>query len=161
MSKITLLSSDGNPFVVDIEVAKMSITIKTMLEDLGIVDGDDEPVPLPNVKDESLELFIKWAEYHKNDPAPEDDDNKEKRTDDISSWDEDFLKVPSATLFDLILAANYLDVKGLLDLTCKKAASMIQGKSPDEIRKTFNIVNDFTKEELEQIIKDNNLDAAP
>jgi S-phase kinase-associated protein 1 len=27
-------------------------------------------------------------------PLPEDDENKEKRTDDISSWDADFLKVP-------------------------------------------------------------------
>jgi hypothetical protein len=26
-------------------------------------------------------------------PLPEDDENKEKRTDDISSWDADFLKV--------------------------------------------------------------------
>ena len=75
-------------------------------------------------------------------PLPEDDENKEKRTDDISSWDADFLKVDKddddndflkvwtslassppctntfflsqvdqGTLFELILAANYLDIK--------------------------------------------------
>ncbi len=55
---------------------------------------------------------ITWATYHKDDPAPpEDDENKEKRTDDISSWDSDFLKVDQGTLFELILAANYLDIK--------------------------------------------------
>ena len=41
----------------------------------------------------------------------QDDENKEKRTDDICSWDADFLKVDQGTLFELILAANYLDIK--------------------------------------------------
>lgn len=43
-------------------------------------------------------------------------------------------------LFELILAANFLDVRPLLDLVCKAAADMIRGKTPDEIRKKFNIV---------------------
>ena len=42
------------------------------------------------------------------------------------------------------MAANYLDIKGLLDVTCKTVADMIKGKTPEEIRKTFNIKNDFT-----------------
>ena len=46
---IKLKSSDGEVFDVDIEVAKASITIKTMLEDLGVGENNDEIVPLPNV----------------------------------------------------------------------------------------------------------------
>lgn len=38
---------------------------------------------------------------------------------------------------------------------CKTVANMIKGKSVEEIRKTFNIVNDFTPEEEEQIRKEN------
>lgn len=79
----------------------------------------------------------------------------EKRTDDISSWDADFLKVDQGTLFELILAANYLDIKGLLDVTCKTVANMIKGKAPEEIRKTFNIKNDFTASEEDQVRKEN------
>lgn len=52
-------------------------------------------------------------------------------------------------------AANYLDIKALLDVGCKTVANMIKGKSPDEIRKTFNIQNDFTPEEEEQIRREN------
>lgn len=43
-----------------------------------------------------------------------------------------------------VKAANYLDIKPLLDTGCKTVANMIKGKSPEEIRKTFNITNDFT-----------------
>jgi hypothetical protein len=52
-------------------------------------------------------------------------------------------------------AANYLDIKALLDVGCKTVANMIKGKSPDEIRKTFNIQNDFTPEEEDQIRREN------
>lgn len=69
------------------------------------------------------------------------------------------LKCACAILFICITfcsqAANYLDIKGLLDVTCKQVANMIKGKTPDEIRKTFNIKNDFTTAEEEQVRKEN------
>ena len=100
----------------------------------------------------------------------DDAESKERRTDDIPSWDVEFLKVDQGTLFELILvnlypkiprkwtilkAANYLDVRGLLDVACKTVANMIKGKTPEEIRRTFNIKNDFTPEEEEQIRREN------
>lgn len=54
-------------------------------------------------------------------------------------------------LFDLIQAANYMDIKPLLELTCAKVASMMKGKTAEEIRELFNIENDFTPEEKEAI----------
>ena len=65
------------------------------------------------------------------------------------------LQVDQGTLFELILAANYLDIKGLLDVTCKTVANMIKGKAPEDIRKTFNIKNDFSPEEEEQVRREN------
>ena len=58
-------------------------------------------------------------------------------------------------LFDIILAANYLDIKQLLDLACAKVASLIKNKSIQEIRKFFSIANDFTPEEEAQIMEEN------
>ena len=53
------------------------------------------------------------------------------------------------------MAANYLDIKKLLDLCCKNVANMIKGKTAEEIRKTFNIKNDFTEEEEAAVRKEN------
>jgi S-phase kinase-associated protein 1 len=58
-------------------------------------------------------------------------------------------------LFDMMLAINYLDIKGLLDLGCQMVADMMKGKSVKEIRKTFNIKNDYTPEEEEEIRREN------
>ncbi|VVC45585.1 S-phase kinase-associated protein 1,SKP1 component, dimerisation,SKP1/BTB/POZ domain,S-phase kinase- [Cinara cedri] len=154
MPFIKLQSSDGEVFQIDFDIAKASVTIKTMVEDLGLKEDDEEIVPLPNVNARILNKVIQWATYHKDDPQPaEDVEGREKRTDDISSWDADFLKLDQGTLFELILAANYLDIKGLLDVTCKTVANMIKGRTPEEIRKTFNIKNDFTAGEEEQLRK--------
>merc|ERR1712203_164874 len=49
MPTIKLQSSDGDIFPVDVEIARQSVTIRTMLEDLGMEEDEDEVVPLPNV----------------------------------------------------------------------------------------------------------------
>ena len=53
------------------------------------------------------------------------------------------------------MAANYLDIKPLLELSCAKVASQIKNKSVKEIRQYFNIENDFTPEEEQQIQEEN------
>lgn len=104
-----------------------------------------------------MEKVIVYLKHHVNDPQPDasSNDKEDKRTDNIDPWDKDFCDVDQPTLFELILAANYLDIKPLLDVTCKTVANMIKGKTPEEIRKTFHIKNDFTPEEEEAIRKEN------
>ncbi|CAF9931888.1 MAG: hypothetical protein GOMPHAMPRED_006440 [Gomphillus americanus] len=155
---LKLQSSDKVETVVDREVAMRSVLIKNMFEDLGS-DSDDftNAIPLPNVNDSVLKKVIEWCTYHRNDPpssADEDADSRKKST-DISEWDQKFMQVDQEMLFEIILAANYLDIKPLLDVGCKTVANMIKGKSPEEIRKTFNIQNDFTPEEEDQIRREN------
>ncbi|KAF9393097.1 E3 ubiquitin ligase complex SCF subunit scon-3 [Mortierella sp. AD011] len=66
-----------------------------------------------------------------------------------------FMKIDQEMLFEIILAANYLDIRPLLDAGCKTVANIIKGKTPEEIRTAFNIVNDFAPEEEAQIKKEN------
>ena len=52
-------------------------------------------------------------------------------------------------------AADYLNIKNLLDLTCETVACMMKGKTVEEIRKKFNIKNDYTPQEEEEVRGEN------
>lgn len=65
------------------------------------------------------------------------------------------MQVNQEMLFEIILGSYFLEIKPLTELGCKTVANMIKGKSPEEIRKTFNIQNDFTPEEEDQIRREN------
>ncbi|KAK7855967.1 SKP1-like protein 1B [Quercus suber] len=147
--KITLKSSDGETFEVEEAVALESQTIKHMIED----DCADNGIPLPNVTSKILSKVIEYSKKHVETPKAED--RVASADEELKNWDLEFVKVDQATLFDLILAANYLNIKSLLDLTCQTVADMIKGKTPEEIRKTFNIKNDFTPEEEEEVRREN------
>ncbi|KAJ3364180.1 hypothetical protein AMAG_15409 [Allomyces macrogynus ATCC 38327] len=154
---VKLLSSDNEKITVAQDVAVRSMLIKNMLEDIG--DAEDAEIPLPNVTARVLKKVIEYCEHHKNDPMPpaEEDElgDERRRSDDIDEWDADYIDVEQELLFEIILAANYMDIKPLLDLGCKTVANMIKGKTTEEIRKTFNITCDFTAEEEEQIRREN------
>ncbi|KAI1810729.1 Skp1 family, dimerization domain-containing protein [Poronia punctata] len=153
---IKLQSNDNNLIDVEQVVAERSVLIKHMLEDLGDA-AIGQIVPIPNVTEPVLRKVIEWCEHHRNDPpsAADEDSDSRKKTTDIDEWDQKFMQVDQEMLFEIILASNYLDIKPLLDVGCKTVANMIKGKSPEEIRKTFNITNDFTPEEEEQIRREN------
>ncbi|PIA55347.1 hypothetical protein AQUCO_00800238v1 [Aquilegia coerulea] len=142
---VILNSSDGESFDVEEVVITQSQTIKHMIED----DCADNGIPLPNV---TAKILAKVIEYCKKHVEVEGQSTEEEG---LKTWDADFVRVDQATLFDLILAANYLNIKSLLDLTCQTVADMIKGKTPEEIRKTFNIKNDFTPEEEEEVRREN------
>merc|ERR1712187_752997 len=73
----------------------------------------------------------------------------------VSEWDSEYVNVEHEVLFEIILAANYLDIKPLLDLTCAKVASMLKGKSTEEFKKEFNITEDLSPEDEMQVRRDN------
>ncbi|XP_072967792.1 SKP1-like protein 1B [Typha angustifolia] len=152
--KITLKSSDGEVFEVEELVAMESQTIKHMIED----DCVENSIPLPNVTSKILSKVIEYCKKHVDAAAASKasaDESSKAADEELKQWDSEFVKVDQATLFDLILAANYLNIKGLLDLTCQTVADMIKGKTPEEIRKTFNIKNDFSPEEEEEVRREN------
>ncbi|KAL5567857.1 hypothetical protein UlMin_024432 [Ulmus minor] len=113
----------------------------------------DNRIPLPNITSKILSMIIEY--YKKHVETPKLDEHATTVDHELKAWDADFVKVDQATLFGLILAANYLNIKSLLDLTCQTVADMIEGKTPEEIRKTFNIKNDFTPEEEDKVRREN------
>ena len=121
------------------------------------VDDDTNEIPLPNVKATVLQKVIEFCEHHKEDPMTEIEKplKSQNMADVVQKWYADFCDIEQVILFELILAANYMDIKPLLDLTCATVASMIKGKTPEEIRTTFHISNDFSPEEEAQVREEN------
>ncbi|KAG9117687.1 hypothetical protein FRC07_007356, partial [Ceratobasidium sp. 392] len=151
-------TNDGKEFNVDWDIFQRMRTL--------VIEDDPElnpegPVPVPNVSSSVFEKVLEYCDYHRNDPLPLDDDGnsnddpRKRQVSEIGEWDQKFIQVDQGMLFEILLAANFLNIKGLLDLGCKTVANMIKGKTPEEIRKLFNIVNDFTEEEEAQIRKEN------
>ncbi|PRQ21910.1 putative S-phase kinase-associated protein [Rosa chinensis] len=149
--KLILKSSDEEQFEIDEAVGLESQTIKHMVED-GCADN---AIPLPNVTGAILAKVIEYCKRHVEDKESKNEDNKNDQEESLKKFDADFVDVDQGVLFDLILAANYLNIKGLLDLTCQTVADKIKGKTVEEIRKTFNIKNDFTPQEEEEVRREN------
>ncbi|CAK9870348.1 unnamed protein product, partial [Sphagnum jensenii] len=145
--RVKLKSSDDEMFEVEEAVAFESQVVKNMIEDTGM----DHPIPLPNVSSKILAKVIEYCKYHV-DNQKSTDDNPATPEDKIA-WDLDFVKVDQATLFDLILAANYLNIKGLLDLTCERVHDIIKGETLAEICKTFYIKDQSNDKEEQDKLK--------
>ena len=120
-------------------------------------DEDVQEVPLPNVTASVLQKVIEFCSHYREDPMNEIQKPLKSSimSEVVQQWYADFVNVEQPMLFELILAANYMDIKPLLDLTCAAVASMIKGKTPQEIRETFNITNDFSPEEEAQVREEN------
>jgi S-phase kinase-associated protein 1 len=158
---IVLQSNETKPmeFLVSREAAVLSGLIKDQAKDLKAV------IPIPNVNGKTLKYVIQYMEHHHNNKAePIEKPLKGKIEEFISEWDKKFLytdlvkdgnEMQHELLIDCIMAANFLNIKDMLDLTCACVASMIKGKTPEQIRTLFNIENDFTPEEEERIREEN------
>ena len=151
--KVKLICSDGEVVEVDQEVAERSVLVRGLIED----SGPEEEIPLPNVKKLILQKVIDFC-THLKDHNPPDIEKPLRSTDMqavVDQWFADYINLEQEVLFELIMASNYLDIKSLLELACAKVASLIKNKSVQEIRKFFNIENDFTPEEEQQIMEEN------
>ncbi|QRW22359.1 Skp1 family [Rhizoctonia solani] len=155
--EVTFQTSDNETIVVNWEVFRK----------FGIYSPQDDPdarprdpVSLPNVNAATFQKIVEYCEHHKDDviPPPQEVDSFTNHIGfgsiqpiNIDDWDRRFMQVEEKMIFDIILAANYLDIKPLLDLGTKTIGELIKGKSPEEIRRLLNIANDFTPEETAQI----------
>lgn len=156
--KCVLVSRDGARFSLLQSTASLSVLVKEMIDGEDDDEEDEEKeVPLPNVSADVLAKVVEFLEYHKTDPMETIIKPLKscKMEEVVGEWYAKFSDIPVDTnqelIYDMIRAANYMDIKPLLDLMCAKVASMIKGKTPEEIRETFNITKDFTEKEEEDL----------
>ena len=154
MTKV-VLTCEGEKINVDIEVAEKSTILKNMIEDTG-KEGE---IPIPNIRVGILRKVLEYCDHYRSSQAkdiPKPLPHKNLQEAGVDIWDCEFIEMENMDdLIDLVVASNFLDIEGLLNLGCAKVASLIKGKSVEEIRDLFGIENDFTPEE-EALIREEN-----
>ena len=72
----------------------------------------------------------------------------------IITWNNKFFDLPDNILFQIIEASCFLDIDSLFELSCNEIANIIkQCNTPNDVRKRFNIKDDITPEEHQEIYK--------
>jgi len=117
-------------------------------------DSDEiEDVPLPNVKAYVLVKVIEYCKHYQNveQMTPITTPIKSLKieiNDIVQQWYADFVRdLEPGFLYELVIAANYLDIQPLLDLSCLAVAFTIRGKTANEIREIFNKSEDLSNNE--------------
>lgn len=141
-----LAAADGVRIAASKAAVAMSGTITNILADIQL--DDDEAIPLPNVDGPTLAWIMTWCEEKATLPSTQPEEATVKT-------DARCLALSRTELFDVILAANYLNIESLLKASTKVVADTLKGKTVEEIRKAYGIVNDFTPEEEEAIRREN------
>ena len=150
---ITLVSSDGEKIEISSKAAEKSNLVKGILEDYP----DDVVVPLHKFKSNILKKIKEFLEHYENEePVPiEKPLVSQNFHESVSEWDYNYINVDLDLTFELISAANYMHIPHLFDLASAKVASIIKNRNQSQIKKTFNIPQEFTQEEEKKIFEDN------
>lgn len=147
------MCKDGDVLEVNVEAANHSALIKGLIED----GGTDDEIPIAQVTKPVMEKVIVFCEKLR-ETAPAEIEKPLSSNDlaqVVDAWSAEYVDVDQEMLFEIVMAANYLDIKPLLELSCAKVASLIKGKSIQEIRQFFQIENDFSPEEEAQVMEEN------
>jgi S-phase kinase-associated protein 1 len=133
---VVLRSKDGRTFELERSWAKVSSLVKRSLE----TDSSASEVPILGVEGAVLELVVEYLVHHKGtEPDVVEKPLRSKVMREVvkDEWDADFIDRVGANrqaLYELIMAANYMDVQGLLHLGCAKVASLIKGQPLEKIK---------------------------
>ena len=149
---ITLVSNDGIKKTVKKDLIMKSGLVKNLIQDYP----EDTEIPIKDVKGEILDKVLEFLNHYENEvpqeiAAPLKSNDFKKC---VPEWDFNYINQELNIVFEIMTAANYMDIPALLDLCAAKVASNINGKSTEEIRKTFNLKNDFEPGELEKLLEE-------
>lgn len=140
LSKVVWVrTQEGGVQAIPQEVAFLSPFIQREAIHAGSGWKSDSPVDLPKqLSPETLDMIVEYCQFHRAQGRSD----KERKL-----FDEKFIRMDACRLCQLTSAADALDLRPLVDLASRALARLISGKTPEEIRATFNLPDDLTEEE--------------
>ena len=148
---IKITTNDGKSIEMSTKAASKSSILKGMIEDYP----DNEEFPLNKVNSTLLEKVKEYLIHYQDTEPPKIEVPLKSNVfkDCVTEWDNNYLGENIDLVFDLMNAANYLDIKSLYELASAKLGSKIKGMNSDNIKKDFDIPP-LMEEEKAQIMKD-------
>jgi len=140
--KIMLISQDNIQYEVSSNILELSELIKTMISNYDEDEDDDNTVPempLPNVRSCVLAKVIEYCRHYFKEPMSEIEKPLISSTlnEVVNAWYANFVDVDDEMVLEILLAANYMDIKPLLNLCCATIASKCKGKTIEEMSEYF------------------------
>jgi len=121
----------------------------------------DNAIPLSTIDSETFSVIKSFCIYHEMTetmatiPMPL---THQQMSQYVNPWytqmSEELNRQPNL-LFKVITAANFLNILPLLALSCATLAMGMMNKNAEEIRRVYNIVDDLTEQEKEEIRSEN------
>ncbi|KAL5201664.1 hypothetical protein ABZP36_036018 [Zizania latifolia] len=153
-----LVSCDGRSFTLSEAAASLSRVIRVMIEEPQIHRGDNR-VRFPSVSGKTLAMIAEYCKRHDASAASGGGGSSSSgatEAERLKAFDKEFIgDVGPDLLYDVLTAANFLEIEELIDLGCKRVGELMKGKTPQQIRELFKIDNDFTQEEEDKIREEN------
>ena len=162
---IKIRTRDKKMYKVQVDILLKSKLLVGLVQDyIDFIIEDDEIIELPEVDSKNLELVIDYLQHYKDKepkeiptPFPERTDEEFLRgilDNDDNDWTYNFIsKLSIEEAIDLTNAADYLQIKGLIDLLGAKLAHEVCNCDVEESRKKFGIECDMTEEEVAEYDK--------
>jgi len=133
-------------FEVSRKQAELSKFVTTILE------GDSEAtvIEIGKVQAEALKHVVDYLKHHKGkepDPLPCPVRSIHMAQIVSDKWDATWIDAfDKKTIFEIILAANYMDIKSLLHLGCAKIATLIKQLDQKEINRIIEEEEKYRRE---------------
>jgi S-phase kinase-associated protein 1 len=174
---LQLFAADGSVVEISRKAAQRSVYLRGLIEDAA--GGDLDGIPLEKIaKGDTLQRVVAYLELFKDDlgtnaaastnttttasvgsaalhaalsPSKLERPLKKALSDYLTEAERGFINNSDEVNFAVAEAATFLQIESLVELLAAWVASELRGKTPEEMRKRFNIENDFTPEEEKQI----------
>ena len=155
---VKLKSKDNQIYEVPIDILEKAKLISGIVEDAS---DEDDTIFLREIDEINLIRIIDYLVHYQKEEPKEIPKPFPDRTDDAflrsilnDDWTFDFLQ--NMTLdegINLINAANYLEINGLINILAAKLAHEMCNCEVEEARKKFGIEGDMTEEEIAEYDK--------
>ncbi|CAB3410190.1 unnamed protein product [Caenorhabditis bovis] len=110
----------------------------------------EDPIQLHNVQSLQMELILIWIQTHENDPPDTDYDTLPFTQRDLS-----IIGITMRYITPIFEAAFYLNFPPLIKMSARVVAELLRNRTIEEMRQNLEVENDFTTEQLEEIVREN------